>query len=363
MGSSRKFLSFGILKRSKRKVVRYGLLSVNLSVLAAVSLLVTKVPQSNVAKRAQAANSVVAMNPLDSLSSADIASQVATIADLPQVYDVRNNADSVSIQQSAVPADTAVVSKPQVVATKLKSVQDVQKYITVEGDTVSSIASTLGVSSDSIRWSNNLTGEEIGPNQELLLPPPGSNGIVYTVKAGDTIDGLAERFKTNKELFVTSNDLDVKGLNPGTRVFLPEGVVTPAPARLRTVSVSNGSIGGAGFAFGNSAIYGRNGYAYGWCTWGVANLISIPANWGNASTWARGARASGWTVSATPRPGSIAQRSYGYGGLGHVALVTEVSEDGTMIKYTDMNGIAGWGRYGTTPNFVPASSFPSYIFR
>ena len=54
----------------------------------------------------------------------------------------------------------------------------------------------------------------------------------------------------------------------------------------------------------------------------------------------------------------------GYGGLGHVGIVTAVSEDGSMIKYKDMNGLAGFGRYGETPDFIPAHArFQKFIYR
>jgi hypothetical protein len=48
--------------------------------------------------------------------------------------------------------------------------------------------------------------------------------------------------------------------------------------------------------------------------------------------------------------------------LGHVAVVEAVSEDGTMMKYSDMNGIAGWGRVGYS-DWVPISFYQHYIYR
>jgi surface antigen len=106
-------------------------------------------------------------------------------------------------------------------------------------------------------------------------------------------------------------------------------------------------------------IYGYNGYDYGYCTWYVANRISVPANWGNANTWDNLAPASGWTVSHAPRAGGIAQSNRG--AFGHVAYVEAVSPDGTMIKYSDMNGIAGFNRVGYS-DWVPASKFNNYIY-
>jgi surface antigen len=67
-------------------------------------------------------------------------------------------------------------------------------------------------------------------------------------------------------------------------------------------------------------------------------------------------------VSTTPVVGAIAQSNSGP--EGHVAIVEAVSDDGAMIKYSDMNGLAGWGREGRTADWVPARSrFQNFIYR
>jgi len=43
-----------------------------------------------------------------------------------------------------------------------------------------------------------------------------------------------------------------------------------------------------------------------------------------------------------------------------VAVVDEVNADGTMIKFRDMNGVAGWGAVGYS-GWVPTSTYPNYI--
>jgi surface antigen len=108
------------------------------------------------------------------------------------------------------------------------------------------------------------------------------------------------------------------------------------------------------------ATYGYNGYDRGWCTWYVASRINVPTNWGNANTWDDRAPLSGWTVSTTPRVGAIAQTDAGW--AGHVAIIEAVSPDGTMIKYSDMNGLAGFNRVGYS-DWVPAhGKYEAYIY-
>ncbi len=312
-------------------------------------------PQSGIHNAAFGASSTVAANPLDQLSSVDIAVHVARMASLPESTAVVNQADTVNGQIATISADDQIIAKPQVVATAQKSLKDIQNYTAVSGDTLANIAAKFGVTSDSIKWSNNLASATVQPGQQLVIPPV--NGIVYTVKAGDTPEKLAKDYSANKDNIIFFNDVEVSGLPVGARIVIPEGT-KPAPMYVATAAYS----GGTGLAWGGStAIYGRNGYDYGWCTWYAASKVAVPANWGNANTWDNYAVRSGWTVSSVPRPGAVAQTDAG--GLGHVGVVEAVSEDGTKIKYSDMNGIAGWGRVGYS-GWVPVhSAFQKFIYR
>lgn len=311
-------------------------------------------PESAVAPSilAQSASQTAA-NPLDEVSSADIALTVARLGQLPETTAVNNQAQSQAAEVAIAASSNNVVSKPQVVATALKSSADIKDYTVQPGDTVSSVAAKFGITSDSIRWSNSLTGEALTPGAKLVVPPV--NGIVYIVKAGETADSLAARFRSSKEKIIAYNDAEIRGLTTGQRILIPDAVQAAAAVAQRP-TVNRGAT-----AWGMAPVYGYNGYDYGYCTWYVANRIPVPANWGNANTWAYYAPSAGWKVSKAPVPGSIGQNLRGY--YGHVAVVEAVSADGTMIKYSDMNGLAGWGRAGTTADWVPASHFTNYIHR
>ena len=81
-----------------------------------------------------------------------------------------------------------------------------------------------------------------------------------------------------------------------------------------------------------------NTYAAGNCTYGVASWVPVPNNWGNANAWASNARSQGYTVSPTPKVGSVATTTAGY--YGHVALVIGVT--GNTVTIQEMN-YAGFG--------------------
>lgn len=290
-------------------------------------------------------NSEIA-GPLDQVSSADIAVNVARLTYLPEATSVVNHADSVNATLLAPQADNSIVAKPAVIDTSLPTKYDIQRYVVQAGDTISKIARKHGVSSDSVRWSNGLTGDDVDEGKALYLPPAGFEGIVYKVKADDTPEKLAEKYNTNKDDIVSFNDAEITGLVAGDRIVVPNGTVARAPEVNYT------------FYIGNAG----GGYDPGWCTDYASRVGGAPGGWGNANTWAfYAARTPGWKVSTVPRVGAIAQSNRGW--AGHVGIVDAVSEDGTKIKYSDMNGLAGFGRIGHS-DWVPAhSAFQNFIFK
>lgn len=350
-------------KRSKRRVIRYSLIAANLAILLVVASFVINGRQTNstqVTNQASAAfgESNVVVNPLDQLSSADIAVHIARVAQLDEAQAVTNKADTVNAQQAVSSANQSVVSKPQVVSDGLKSRRDIQTYVSQPGDTVASVAAKFGVTSDTIRWSNNLTGENITAGTKLLISPV--NGILYLVKAGDTADSVANKYRANKDLLVAINDAEIGGLPVGQYIIIPGG----SPAATGNASLANLASAG-GFAWGGyGAVYGGNGYDYGYCTWWAANRRAqigraIPSNLGNASTWKVLAQRAGLGVGNAPAAGAVIwtpPRDY----YGHVGFVESVNADGS-VNVSEMN-VVGWGRVSRKTLSPAEAAAYSYIY-
>lgn len=349
--------------RNRKRIVRYGIVAANVILLAIVTFFVVKSPASSSssawrsnASTTSASGEIAVAGPLDQVSSADIAVHIAHTVGLPQSNSVANHADTVSATEAVAPADTSVIAKPQVVSTALASKKDIRTYTTQAGDTLGSIAAKFGVSSDSIKWSNSLTGNTIAPGKTLRLPPNGVNGIVYTVARGDTPKSLAQKFTADEGQIVSTNDAEISGLAVGDTILIPGGVVQAAP-----VAASN--YYSAGFAWGgNKPVYTANGYDYGWCTWHAANRRRetgrpIPSNLGNAISWYYIAKNMGMPVGDTPAAGAVLWHSR-LGGLGHVAYVEGINADGSL-SVSDMN-YPIWGR--VTYRTVPPSEFGNYKF-
>ena len=339
---------------SKKRLVKRGLIAGNVAllVIVAVFVLVNRSASQTVRTSAVASattSAAAVAHPLDQLSSAEIAAHAASLLRLPELNSVRNQADSERALLQVVPSNTTVLAKPQIAATAEKSKHDIISYMAVAGDTITSIATKFGVTADSVRWSNSVGSESVAAGAKLAIPPV--NGIVYTVKAGDTPASLATRYQADENQIIVYNDAELSGLTPGEQIIIPNGQVPlTATARPALSGVSNSF----------TATFGGNGYDRGYCTYYVASRIAVPSNWGNANTWAYYAALSGWTVTTVPRPGAIGQTSAGF--QGHVAYVEDVSADGSQVKYSDMNGPAGWGRVGYS-DWVPASHFQHYIYQ
>mgnify|MGYP006137586775 CR=1 FL=1 len=309
-----------------------------------VVFFVTNNPDSGSAVRQNAVTGgaqTVEASPLDQLSSADIAVHASRMTNLPEAVAVTNQADSEATQLAITATENKVVAKPQIVTTSLKSAKDIKTYTAVSGDTIAGLATKFGITSDSIRWSNGLTREQIDAGKALVIPPV--TGIVYTVKAGDTADNLAQKYSASKDQILSDNDSEVAGLRTGQRILI-RGGVQPVVRTAAAASTGSGTTVG-GFSFGTRAIFGYNGYDYGYCTWYAANKRAaigrpVPANLGDAWTWDDRAASAGFTVNRTPAYGAVAVTD-SYRRPGHVAIVEEVYPDGS-IKVSEMN-VRGWG--------------------
>ncbi len=306
---------------------------------------------------------------VDQLTEFYTTAAVADDINLATANVIRTNYESVSVIQDIGQTDTVATNivKPSLVDVSHLS-RGVVNYTVKDGESLDSIAEKYNVSTTQIRWSNGLKTDSISVGQTLLVPTV--PGIAYKVKAGDTVDSLAEKYKSDKTLIIALNDLEKDNtLSEGTVIILPNGEL-PETERPEYV-VANGSNSkyrsGAARSSHYSAVYATgNRYAYGWCTWYAwqwrhDNLgDSMPSNMGNASSWARSAANAGYTVARTPVAGAVFQTAGG-SYYGHVGIVNSVNADGS-VTISDMNGVAGWGRVGTTTISAEQAARYNYIY-
>jgi surface antigen len=337
-------------KAVKKRLVRLGLVGANLVLLGGVLFFVVTSSHSHTDANlsSQTTAETVAVSPVDRLTSFDVAANIAKTVNLPERTPIANQAQSARVAVVVSASDTSVAAKPQVITAGLKSWRDIAEYTVAAGENVPAVAQKFGITSESVRWSNGLSGDSVTPGTKLIIPPV--SGLVYTVKTGDTPQSVATAYHTSAEKIVQDNDAE-NGLPVGKRILVRDGKIIPVVTRTYTNATSV-------YAASFSPRYGANGYDWGWCTYYAAARSGAPGNWGNANTWAYYARLSGWRVSSVPTAGAIFQTPAGW--AGHVGIVEEVYDNGTM-KVSDMNGFAGFGRVGYA--VVSVGAYPNYISR
>jgi murein DD-endopeptidase MepM/ murein hydrolase activator NlpD len=123
-------------------------------------------------------------------------------------------------------------------------------YTVRTGDTLWTIGQKFNLEADTLSANNELSNPNmLALDTELLIPPV--DGLWYKVKSGDTIQGLAQRYKTTAEAILdfAPNELtDGDKLTEGQMVMIPGGrKPAPVPARRVVAAAAKaGSVTGAG---------------------------------------------------------------------------------------------------------------------
>lgn len=106
---------------------------------------------------------------------------------------------------------------------------EIVDYTVEAGDTVSGIAQRFGVSVDSIRWANDLSSiSSIKPGVVLKIPP--ITGIIHKVKKGDTVYSIAKYYSSEAQAIVdypfnTFTNDETFALAVGQTLIVPDGII------------------------------------------------------------------------------------------------------------------------------------------
>ncbi len=144
---------------------------------------------------------------------------------------------------------------------------EVIEYEVKGGDTLSSIADKFGVSTDTIKWANDLTDiHSIKPGQKLKILP--LSGVAHTVKSGDTLQSVAKKYAANDQAILDFpfNDIpDDFSLKVGQVLIVPDGtppeVKAPAKPKPQPSFLAQGS--------SSPAFNAPGGASFSWPTQGI----------------------------------------------------------------------------------------------
>jgi LysM repeat protein len=115
---------------------------------------------------------------------------------------------------------------------------EVTTYTVKSGDNLYSIAQRFGVTVDQIKSANNLTSTSLSIGQELTIPvagtAPPSEITTYIVQKGDSLYSIAQKFGTTADQIKSANNLTSNLLDIG------QSLTIPAPSSERTYVVKSG---------------------------------------------------------------------------------------------------------------------------
>ena len=96
-------------------------------------------------------------------------------------------------------------------------------HTVIEKESLNSIADFYNISTDTIRWANNLSGDAvIHPDQSLLILPV--DGVLHTVRRGQGLLKIAALFDVPLESIMQQNQLTNERIYAGQQIIIPSGI-------------------------------------------------------------------------------------------------------------------------------------------
>jgi murein DD-endopeptidase MepM/ murein hydrolase activator NlpD len=93
-------------------------------------------------------------------------------------------------------------------------------YSIRKGDIIGDLAARFGLNQDTLISANNIRNSRLIQIGQVLKIP-NQDGVFYTAKNGDTLDTIAEKYKTETGAIQIANELFSETVNPGQTLFIP----------------------------------------------------------------------------------------------------------------------------------------------
>jgi len=171
-----------------------------------------------------------------------------------------NQQQSINISENVFSTDRSEKPRDKVIV-----------YTVQKGDTLSTVARKFGITTETIKWTNDLSSDDIGVGDNLDILPV--TGIMHKVSKGDTVYTIAKKYDTEAQKIVDFPfnefaNAETFALVDGQELLVPDGIKPSATNTQRNVIrqqqytyVAQGSVSGGGFSFPLPGSTGVSQYA------------------------------------------------------------------------------------------------------
>ena len=148
----------------------------------------------------------------------------------------------------------------------------VQEYVVKRGDSLASIAAAFELNVKTIMWANNITDvNSLKLEQKLEIPP--RDGVVVTVKKGDSVESLAKKYSAEAADIVDHNWLESPfTLAEGSELFIPNGVIKDPPKPVYAAAPISLSRTSNSVGYSNTPVDPNVGKFLGWPVGGPSRI-------------------------------------------------------------------------------------------
>ncbi|MCH1625497.1 LysM peptidoglycan-binding domain-containing protein [Ferdinandcohnia quinoae] len=119
---------------------------------------------------------------------------------------------------------------------KINAISNTNSYTVKTGDTLYSLAKSKHISVDQLKQLNQLTSNTIYPGQTLILSGSAVAGSTYTVRAGDSLYGIARNHNISVEQLKRINNLSSNTIFIGQTLNI-SGTTQEAPSQDNMIQV------------------------------------------------------------------------------------------------------------------------------
>lgn len=244
-------------------------------------------------------------------------------------------------------AKQSVLAGEEVFGTEESQIRDkIITYKVENGDTIETIAKKFDISQDTIRWANNISGNDLTIGQELKILPV--TGIAHKVESGDTVYSIAKKYNTDPQGIVdfAFNDFanrETFTLVTGQILYIPNGIKPEEQETIkRQVYIAQGPIPvlSGGFTY---PVHGELSQFYSWYHRGldIATAYGTPiiaAHNGTVTSVSTGTYDGGYGNNVWISNGSGIESHYAHMSSVDVSVGQRVIGGKTVIGAIGMTG-------------------------